>query len=460
MDNTAVIGGRGTGLERLADRLQTYSLNSIRQALPDCVIEAECGSAGMKFRRRSIPPVAAVLHMIMAALWPEQSFAAAWHVQWCYAKSLWGLRTDKSPSLGSVAKARARIPVEAWERIFGWLCRQACMISRPVDSWRGHRLVIADGTTVTTADRGELFEAFGQGAGRCGEYKYPLVRIVVTGLANTMTLVGCGIGGYRESEWSLFSGLFGTLAAGDLLIADRAFAGAHHYSGYMGRAIAFVTRIHHAIRAGKLEVLWKAGKSGFVTRLKINEAYRRRDAQLPKWVTVRLISVKLQVRGRWKETFLVTSLLDAEAYPEAEILELYSRRWRVETLLREVKVGMGADVLRSLTAEGVKKEILARLSAATIVRSLMVEAALRKGQDPLALSFSFAVRAVVAYAPAFAMLPLWMLPEKYDEMLDEMAGHKVPWRPGRQEPRAVRMERKHYPTLRTTRAMWRLENAA
>lgn len=457
MSNRSNIGEEGVGVEGLGQKLQRYSLNSIREALPDAVIEGQCKQAGMKYRRRSIPPVVAVLHMIMTALWPEGSFAAGWHLQWCYAKSLWGAGRDRSPSLGSVAKARARIPFDAWEGIFAWLCRRAAAMSGSIESWRGHRLIIADGTTVTTAARPELFEAFGRGSGRCGKYRYPLVRVVVVGLANTMTLLGCRIGGYRQGEWGLLSGLLGILEAGDILIADRAFAGANHYATYMDSAIEFVTRLHHAVRVGKLEVLWKAGSKGFVTRLKINEVYRRRDKELPKWVRVRLIGVRLQIRGAWKETFLVTSLLDEETYPEEEIVELYSRRWRVETLLREVKVTLGADVLRSVTVDGVKKEIMARLSASTIVRMLMVEAAIRKGEDPLALSFSFAV---LAYAPAFASLPVWALREKYEEMLGEMAAHKTPWRPGRNEPRAVRMERKHYPTLRTTRALWRLEHAA
>ena len=90
----------------------------------------------------------------------------------------------------------------------------------------------------------------------------------------------------------------------------------------------------------------------------------------------------------------------------------------------------------------------------------MVKAAVANGKDPLRLSFSFAVRAVVWYAPAFAKLPVWALWDKYTEMLEEIARHRVPWRPDRQEPRAVRRERKHYPTLRTTRAQWRLDNAA
>jgi hypothetical protein len=453
MDSKGVIGHDGSGLEEV-------NLNSIRETLPDRVVEEYCRQAGMKFRKRLIPPVVTLLHMIMAGLWPDWSFAAAWAVEWCLAKSLRGGRLGKSPTLGSVAKARARIPLEALEEIFAWLCRQAEAVSKPVDSWKGHRLVIADGTTMTMADRPGLFEAFGRGEGKHGASKYPLMRVVVVGLANTMTLIGCRLGRYLEGEWSLLRPLLDLLRGGDLLIADRAFAGAHHYAVYVGKGMDFLTRVHQALKVGRLGVLWNAGERGFVTRLKVNGKYRRDDPGLPRWVRVRMIPVRLNIRGRWKDTWLATSLLDHLAYPDEEVVGLYARRWRVETLLREVKIGMGADVLRSLTAEGVRKEVLARLSAATIVRTIMVEGAIAKGEDPLRLSFSFAVRAVLWYTPAFATQPLWMLRQTYTEMLEEIASHKVPWRPGRQEPRAVRREKKRYPTLRTTRAQWRLENAA
>jgi hypothetical protein len=460
MYSNADIGDRQDRLEGIADRLERYTLNSIREVLPDRVIEAQCSAAGMGYRKRCLTPVVTVLHMIMAGLWPEQSFAAAWHVHWCCAKALFGGARDKMPSLGSLCKARARVPVKAWEGILAWLCQQAQEVSKPIDSWRGHRLIVADGTTVSAPDVVELFKEFGRGHGRGGRYKYPLVRVVVLGLANTMTLVACRIGGYKVGEWSLLKQMLDVLKVGDLLIADRAFAGAHHYAAYMRRGADFVTRVHGALKVCNLEALWKLGEGGYVTRLKINKKHRREDEQLPVWVRVRLIPARLLVRGKWINTWIATSMLDELAYPATEILELYARRWRVELMLREVKVNIGADVLRSMTAEGVRKEILARLCAATIVRTLMVKAAVANGKDPLRLSFSFAVRAVVWYAPAFAKLPVWALWDKYTEMLEEIARHRVPWRPDRQEPRAVRRERKHYPTLRTTRAQWRLDNAA
>ncbi len=155
-----------------------------------------------------------------------------------------------------------------------------------------------------------------------------------------------------------------------------------------------------------------------------------------------------------------TSLIDAEKYPASEIVSLYATRWRIETLFRELKVTLSADVLRSKTPDGVRRELASRFCALNVVRTIMTEAARQGRVDPVRISFSHAVRAVLVFAPTMATAPLWSLGAIYDAMLAEIASHIVPQRPGRNEPRAVRRERIHYPSLRTTRALWRLTNAA
>jgi len=157
---------------------------------------------------------------------------------------------------------------------------------------------------------------------------------------------------------------------------------------------------------------------------------------------------------------LATSLLDADRYPAQELAELYARRWRIETLFREVKVNMSADVLRSKTPAGIRKEIAARLIAVNIVRMIILEAALQHNVDPLRIGFVHATRAILAFAAALATEPIWKVRTIYSAMLTEIAAHLVPERPGRNEPRAARREQKHYPSLRTTRIAWRLANAA
>ena len=162
-----------------------------------------------------------------------------------------------------------------------------------------------------------------------------------------------------------------------------------------------------------------------------------------------------RVRGKREAFWVVTSLLDARLYPAGEIAELYCRRWRIEALFREVKVGLGADVLRSLTPDGVRREVAARLLALNLVRSIMLEAAREHGVDPLRQSLSAALRTILAFAPDMASAPPAQLPLIYQAMLREIASQLVPRRPDRNEPRCIRRERLHYPYLHTTRAEWR-----
>jgi hypothetical protein len=146
-----------------------------------------------------------------------------------------------------------------------------------------------------------------------------------------------------------------------------------------------------------------------------------------------------------KPIWLVTSLLDPTRYPAAELVELYGRRWGIETLFRRLKINLHADVLRSQTVDGVSKELAARIIALNCVHGLILQAAETHNVDPMRISFIGAVRAVVTFSHFFATAPPWKLPQIEQTMLRTIAQRLVPHRPGRQEPRAVTHERKHYP---------------
>jgi hypothetical protein len=102
----------------------------------------------------------------------------------------------------------------------------------------------------------------------------------------------------------------------------------------------------------------------------------------------------------------------------------------------------------------------ARLIALNIVHSIMLEFAHYHTVDPIRISFAYAVRAVLMFSPVLACEPVFALPQIYEAMIFEIACHVVPERAGRNEPRTVRRERKHYPALRVTRAEWRQRYAA
>ncbi|MHC4121673.1 MAG: transposase [Planctomycetota bacterium] len=119
----------------------------------------------------------------------------------------------------------------------------------------------------------------------------------------------------------------------------------------------------------------------FIGRLNINKTYRREDASLPASIDVRFIKAKLRIRGRLTVVWFATSLLDAEHYPARETVRLYARPWRIETLFRQFKINLSAGVLCSQSPDGVRKEISARMTALNIVRSIMLESAVKAEMD-------------------------------------------------------------------------------
>jgi len=343
---------------------------------------------------------------------------------------------------------------------FQWVSQEAQKLSAGLEKWRGHRVVLLDGTCVSMPDRPGLFQAFGRCNTRHGPSRYPVARLVTVALANTMTVLGHVLGAYPVGETSLSTALLAILRRGDLLLADRQFAGANLYHRYLSAGLEFLTRVHQKVKVSRLKRLETYAAGDFVAEMKIAPAYRKKDPTLPRRVIVRLIRVVIRSRGKREVTWLVTSLLDPTRYPAQQIADLYARRWRIETLFRELKINLSADVLRSKTPDGIRKEVIARLIAVNIVRMIILEAAIEHQVDPLRISFVHATRAILAFAPALATEPIWKLPSIYQAMLDEIASHIVPQRPGRNEPRALRRDPKRYPRLRDTRRAWRLANGA
>ncbi len=446
--------------ESISEKIESVTLNSVRKVLPDTAIKDACDSAGYRYRKRTITPIVTVLHMILAAIWPEESFAASWQILWTSFSSKYSELAGKSPSLGSVTKARYRLPLEVWKKLFEWLSIQAQNLSESLDKWKGHRVVLLDGSCVSMPDNYELFRDFGRPTGYHGECRYPLVRLVTLCLANTMTVIDYALGRYDDDENILARPLLEKLRKGDLLLADRHFAAAHFYWYYQSLGLEFLTKAHQRLKISRIKRIESYGQNDFMGWLNINKIYRQKNPDLPERIKVRFIRFVCRDRGRRKSIWLATSLLDNKLYPAKEIAELYCSRWRIETLFRDVKINMSADVLRSICTRAVRKEVAARLMAVNIVRMIMLEAAIEKGLDPIRLSFVYAVRSILSFAPAFACEPIYKLQQIYKAMLEEIGTFLVPERLGRNEPRALRREWRHYPRLKCTREQWRTAYAA
>ena len=439
--------------------LESVTFNSIRKVLPDKTILDACRQANYSHRNRFITPVLTVLHMILAGIWPEESFVASWQLSWASFAANFPSMAGQSPSRGTVSNARKRLPLEAWHKIVAWLSEQGQTYSEKLDQWRGHRVVAVDGTCMTVPNTNELCDTVGLSRGNCGRRSYPLVRMVCLSVVETMIVISYRLGGYKTDENKLLKPMLKMLRKGDLLLADRHFAGANLYWLYMTNGLEYLTWAHQRLIVSRLKKLWSYGANDFVARLKIGDAYRRKNPELPKYIKARFIQVETRIRGKYQRVWLVTSLLDAK-YPANEIAGLYLKRWRIETLFRQFKIDLSADILRSKSSNAIYKEIAARICAINIVHTIMLETAIANNVDITRISFIHTIRAIIAFATALAMQPAEQLPTIYQAMLCEIAAHLVPLRLGRLEPRKLAHDPKHYPRLKTTRAQWRKQNAA
>ena len=172
---------------------------------------------------------------------------------------------------------------------------------------------------------------------------------------------------------------------------------------------------------------------------------------------MRIIRFTATIRGfRCRRITLVTSLLDPKLYPAQELIALYARRWRLELCLRDLKTTLGMEQLRCQSPEMAEKELLAYLVAHNLVRCLMAEAVATYRVDLERVSFKGSVDGLRQYSNAIAQAHTEELREQlWQDLLLNLARDLIPYRPNRQEPRAVKHRPKPYPLLNRPRRRFR-----
>jgi len=323
------------------------------------------------------------------------------------------------------------------------------------EQWRGHRVIGLDGTCILMSDTPELFECFGRRKGNYGFARFPLARAVVVFNLQTMILMGHEVGGYTTGENRLLRRRLSQLRRGDVLVMDRRYSGANLYVEYQREGLEFITRICGNRRVEKLTIIQTLDDGDLIVEMPVDIRHRCQDRTLPKVVKVRIIQTEAKIRGKRETFWIVTSLLDPRKYPAHEIQVWYKKRWKVEGLIEELKIWLGADVLRSKTPQGIFKEMYARIIGLNLIHWLILKASKKHGKPPERLSVSTTLRLTAAQSLKMSTAPAWRLPELFEQLLDKIAFSTVPYRPDRIEPRMIKRSHQHYSSLKMSRPEWR-----
>ncbi len=386
-------------------RLTDYvSLGVLAKTFPRVHVDAVLSATKRtSCRERDLPAHVVVYYVIALALYMQASYREVLRcllegLQWLRAPAVPGKITGKS----GISQARTRV---------GWqpLCQLYEEVVQPIagpqtkGAWyRDWRVVTLDGTHLDVADTAENAAAFGRPTASRGASAFPQIHLVALVENGTHVLFGTQLGQCSQAETELAKVPLGLLKPGMLCLADRLFFGAALWQHAQATGADLLWRI----KAGRKLRCDRVFDDGSYLSAVYRSDYDRLHERNP--IPVRVIDYRLEGVANADSIYrLVTTILDPERAPAAELAATYHERWEIETAFDELKTHLrGARVvLRSKTPDLVRQECYGLLLAHFAIRGLMHEAAMSVEVDPDKLSFLHAVRVVRRHLPRGAAFP-------------------------------------------------------
>jgi len=363
-----------------------------------------------------------------------------------------------SPNTAAFCKARKRLERTALDKALTQVVSNLESRATPDALFPGRRVRIVDGTGLSMPDTAANQKRFPQSSRQQPGCGFPILRLVAVFSLATGALLHAAWDAFSTHERTLFHRLWDAFAAGDLVVGDRGFCGYADFWILRKRGVDCLMRNHQRRSTGQ-KIMKRLGAADhlvawFKTGARPQWMSLETWATMPDEMTVRQIEVAVEIAGfRTQKIILATTLLDPQTFPTAHFAELYRRRWYIELFLRDIKISLGMDTLKCKTPDMVEKELTLYLIAYNLIRSLMLDAAEKRGGSPLRLSFKRVADAIRQWAPLIHAVRANR--EKAERLtrnlLDCIARLGVPDRPDRIEPRAIKRRRKNYQLLNKPR---------
>lgn len=377
--------------QRLSDHI---SIGVLTRVFPPALVDRVVAEAGRRERRQRLLPARVVVYYVLGlGLYSSASYeevmrtlvdGLAWQSGW--------QRPWRVPSKAALFQARRRLGSEPLRALFE---RVAVPLAEPATAgafYRGWRLVGIDGTCLDVADTPANEAAFGRpGSGRGeGVGAFPQVRLVGLGECGTHALFAVAVGPLADGERTLAGRLLGALAPQMLCLADRGFYSFELWQRASASKAELVwrTKCNHRLPVNK-----RLSDGSYLSQIYASGDRRRQDG-----VTVRVVEYEIDDPGRpagERRYRLLSTILEPDRAPAAELAALYAQRWEFEGALDELKVHQRGPrvVLRSKTPDGVIQEVYGHLCVHYAIRWLMHAVALESGHDPDRISFTRTLRA-------------------------------------------------------------------
>lgn len=411
-------------------------------------IRDECGN----YRQRIYDPLQTLTLFIEQVLGADQSCQGA------VARGVSGQvslgHQPSSLNTAAYCKARSRLALGLIERLGRETGEMLCTQQPQAWRWRGREVKLVDGTTVSMPDTAPNQASFPQSRTQKPGLGFPLARLVTIVSLSCGAVLDWAVGpceGKQTGETALLWKLAQRLQRGDIVIADRYYAGYFLIALLVKLGVDVVIRQHQRRHTDFRRGQRLGVKDHIVSWPKLQSpSWMDADtyASMPEMLRMREVNV-----GGWT---LVTTLMDAKEVSKRDLFELYRARWQIELDLRSIKTSMRMDELRCKSPQMVRKEVAVYLLAYNLVRAVMAHAAHLGRMLPRQLSFKGALQMLNAFEENLRHCPLGRLVLRHAHLLAGIAQMKLPHRPGRVEPRALKRRPKPFQLLTEPRQILRV----
>ncbi len=423
------------------------SLDVLQEVVPHAAVVAALHETGaVEQRRRKLPARVTLLLTLASGLFPHESLEAVL----CHllqALRLLHLAEPPTPaSRSAICQARQRLGVAPLVALFRRVCRPLTTVATAAAFLGGLRLLALDGTTEAVPDSPANSRAFGRPTTGRGPGAFPQVQAVYLVECRTHAIVDAGFWPYATSETVGGLRLLRSVATGMLLLWDRGFHSFRMAVSTRAQGAHFLGRVPKNINFVPVQPLADGAELAW---LYPGWDAKRRGSQR---LLVRVIRYTLDCPDHpdhGQPQRLMTSLLDAAAFPALELVCAYHERWEIELTIDEVDTHQRLLApLRSQTPTGVLQELYALLVAHYAVRATLHAAAVEGGLEPARLSFRNAVRVLCRAVPEFQLLD----PQQHDALRARLRAdirrYTLPPRDHRRNPRVVRRKMSNFPLKR------------
>jgi transposase IS4-like protein/DDE family transposase len=393
-----------TGVVGLPDRI---GIGVLTRLVPRDLVDEVLAETGRIEQRRRLLPARVVVYYVLALClffgdaYEEVMRKLVGGLQWLRGwDTAWQV-----PTASALCQARQRLGEDPLRELFERVAQPMLPVGGGRGWYVGLRVMALDGLILDVPDTAENVAAFGRTGNHLADSPYPQARIVALLECGSRAVVAAEVASCHTGEREMAQQLLDRVDQQTLLLADRGFYG-YEFFKTAARHAELLWRVNRRITlpvyqqlpdGSYLSALAPKSMHGLIAR-----GQRRRSKHLE--VPVRVIEYAITNRGNAAdpadagepETIrLITSILDHDMAPAAELAALYHQRWEVELAFDEIETHqIGHRVLRSRSPQLVRQEIWALLLTHYAIRHLMFEAADDIDTEPDRISFLRTLRIV------------------------------------------------------------------